>query len=176
MYERSPNDRKARRTELRHMRAHILIALIAAPFVLNTSGAAKSPTPMVRIEGGTFESVLPPAPNQKSVDVRKFALDVTPVSNAQFAMFVKDHPEWQRDRVKKLFADASYLSHWRDATTPGDEIKDQPVTNVSWYAARAYCKSHGARLPTWYEWEFAAAASETQRDGRQDPAWRQRIL
>jgi formylglycine-generating enzyme len=47
---------------------------------------------------------------------------------------------------------------------------------VSWFAASAYCESAGGRLPTWYEWEYVATASETARDARGDPAWRQRIL
>ncbi len=47
---------------------------------------------------------------------------------------------------------------------------------VSWFAASAYCESKGGRLPTWHEWEYVAAASDTQRDGRNDPAWKQRIL
>ena len=34
----------------------------------------------------------------------------------------------------------------------------------------------GARLPTWSEWEYAAAADETRKDARADRAWRERIL
>ena len=55
-------------------------------------------------------------------------------------------------------------------------IARQPVTQVSWFAASAYCEARGARLPRWYEWEFAAAASATRPDARDDPAWRQQIL
>lgn len=50
------------------------------------------------------------------------------------------------------------------------------MTWVSWFAAQAYCESEGARLPTWHEWEYAAAADETRADARNDPAWRERIL
>jgi formylglycine-generating enzyme required for sulfatase activity len=50
------------------------------------------------------------------------------------------------------------------------------VVNVSWFAANAYCQAQGARLPTWREWEYVAAADETRRDARKDPAWRERIL
>jgi formylglycine-generating enzyme required for sulfatase activity len=50
------------------------------------------------------------------------------------------------------------------------------VVWVSWFAADAYCQSQGARLPTWSEWEYVAAADETRRDARRDPAWRERIL
>ena len=50
-------------------------------------------------------------------------------------------------------------------------MAQQPVTQVSWFAASAYCEARGARLPRWYEWEFAAAASATRPDARNDPAW-----
>ena len=57
-----------------------------------------------------------------------------------------------------------------------DALAQQPVTNVSWFAAEAYCESEGARLPIWHEWEMAAAADETRHDARNDPVWRERIL
>ena len=50
------------------------------------------------------------------------------------------------------------------------------MVNVIWFAAQAYCEAKGARLPTWGEWEYAAAADETRRDARADPVWRERIL
>ena len=54
--------------------------------------------------------------------------------------------------------------------------QEKPVVWVSWFAANAYCESIDARLPTWTEWEFAAAADELRKDARDDPAWRERIL
>lgn len=128
------------------------------------------------LPGGRFATVLPPAANQKTTDVQPFRLDRALVSNADFARFVRQSPQWRRDKVVKLFADEQYLAHWRSATEPGEAIARQPVTQVSWFAASAYCESQGKRLPRWYEWEFAAAASETRPDARSDPAWRQRIL
>jgi formylglycine-generating enzyme required for sulfatase activity len=50
------------------------------------------------------------------------------------------------------------------------------VTRVSWFAALAFCESEEARLPTWYVWEYAAAADATRSDARADPAWRERVL
>lgn len=47
---------------------------------------------------------------------------------------------------------------------------------MSWFAAQAYCESEGARLPTWTEWEYVAAADRTWVDARSDPAWLARIL
>ena len=73
-------------------------------------------------------------------------------------------------------AGSGYLSHWAGATRLGAAQAQQPVTHVSWFAAQAFCEARGARLPTWNEWEYTAAADETHRDARKDPAWRERIL
>lgn len=128
------------------------------------------------IPGSVFASVLPPAPGVKQVRVAAFAMDRVPVTNAQFARFVRQQPQWQRGRVVSLFADERYLQHWRTATRPAPGSEAQPVTQVSWFAASAYCSAQGARLPTWYEWELVAAASQTMRDARSDAVWRQHIL
>lgn len=132
--------------------------------------------PPLTIPGGTFESVLPPAAGVKTVDVKPFRIDSTPVTNEQFARFVAANPQWRRDKVARVFADSGYLSHWSSATDVAATRRKQPVVHVSWFAASAYCESRGARLPTWYEWEFVAAASDTQADARHDDAWRQKIL
>jgi formylglycine-generating enzyme required for sulfatase activity len=130
----------------------------------------------VLVRGGQFASVLPPAQGVKQVAVADFRLDRTPVTNAQFARFVQLNPEWRRDKVAGLFADTEYLFHWSSAVEPGEAIRNQPVVRVSWFAASAYCEARGARLPTWYEWEYAAAASATAADARRDPAWQQTVL
>jgi formylglycine-generating enzyme len=149
----------------------LLSALLLA--VLCTDAAADT---MPAIAGGSFESVLPPAPGVKQATVHSFRLDRTPVTNAGFAEFVRKHPDWRRDRVTALFAEQNYLSHWSSATEPGAAIARQPVVRVSWFAANAYCESRGARLPTWYEWEYAAAASKTSTDARSDAGWQRQIL
>jgi sulfatase modifying factor 1 len=131
---------------------------------------------MAAVHGGKLESVLPPAPGVKQVTVADFRLDRTPVTNAQFARFVQRHPPWRRDQVAALFADTEYLSHWSSPLEPGAQIRNQPVVHVSWFAASAYCEARGARLPTWHEWEYTAAASTTAADARHDPAWQQTVL
>ncbi len=37
-------------------------------------------------------------------------MDATPVTNAQFLAFVSAHPEWRRDRIAPVFAEATYLA------------------------------------------------------------------
>lgn len=150
----------------------------AAACVATVALAAAAPPEgdLVPIPGGSFESVLPPAPGLKQVSVAAFRLDRTPVTNEQFARFVLRHRQWGRDRVAAIFADAGYLQHWQSAVKPVAGTGQQPVVHVSWFAATAFCESRGGRLPTWYEWEYVSAASDTLPDGRPDPLWRQRIL
>lgn len=154
----------------------ILLVVAASMPGVPAADALPAAIPPITIPAGRFESVLPPAPGIKQVAVAAFQLDRTPVTNEQFSRFVRHHPDWQRDRIARVFADEHYLAHWQTSTEPGRTISDQPVVRVSWFAASAYCEARGARLPTWYEWEYAAAASETSADARGDEAWRQNIL
>jgi sulfatase modifying factor 1 len=129
------------------------------------------------IPGGEFRPVIAPGPAEKTVRVATFQLDRRPVTNAEFLAFVRAHPAWRRDTIAPLFADDHYLGRWATPLDPGPGATDeQPVTDVSWYAAAAYCESVGGRLPSWYEWEYAAAADEHERDARGNPEWRARIL
>jgi formylglycine-generating enzyme required for sulfatase activity len=124
------------------------------------------PSPMVKIPAGDFVPFFqesagkgkarPDAP--AAVKVPAFRLDAFPVTNAQFLDFVREHPEWRRSNVKPLFADEHYLANWRsDLELSDDEAGSEPVTNVSWFAAGAYCKARGLRLPSTEQWEYALA-------------------
>jgi formylglycine-generating enzyme required for sulfatase activity len=148
------------------------LALLAALAASSALAAAD----YVPIPGGTLRTVLPPDGKIAPAKVAPFELRSKPVTNGEFAAFVKAHPEWRRDRVAPLFADSGYLAHWTSASAPGEAAPAQPVVGVSWFAAQAYCETEGARLPHWYEWEFAAAADELRADARDDAAWRERIL
>lgn len=165
------------------MNKHPVLAALFVLGTLTTASAAPVDTRpghaaalQLTIPSGRFYSVLPPAAGVKHVDVKGFRIDHTPVTNEQFARFVTQHPEWRRDGVARVFADANYLNHWTSATAIEAQQRNQPVVRVSWFAASAYCESRGARLPTWYEWEYVSAASATVRDARNDEQWRQTIL
>ena len=151
-------------------RAALLLLLLPVAGLVFAGGAA-----WVKVPGGTFRSALK-YEDGRTAKVLPFALQKRPVTNGEFLAFVQSQPQWRREQVATVFADAHYLSQWPASGTPGATQAAQPVVNVSWFAANAYCHAQGARLPTWREWEYVAAADETRRDARSDPAFRERIL
>lgn len=138
--------------------------------------ADSEPNPFIAVPGAELRSALPLA-GADTVAVRPFLLQRHPVTNAEFLAFVTAHPRWRRGAVPAVLAGPDYLSRWAGPLDPGTHAPPaEPVTQVSWFAADAYCDARRARLPDWYEWELVAAASPAVRDARSDPAWRQQIL
>ena len=151
--------------------ALLLLALVPALAAAGTDG-----NPFIAVPGAELRSALPLA-GEQPVPVHPFLLQRHPVTNAEFLAFVVAQPRWRRGAVAPVLAGADYLSHWAGPLDPGRGAPaTEPVTRVSWFAAVAYCEAQQARLPDWYEWELAAAASPVARDARSDPAWRQQIL
>lgn len=144
------------------------VLLLAVTFA---AGGRSGGEEMVKVAPGTVRPVYLPDEKTPTLPVDGFALDRYPVTNADFLSFVKKHPRWRRDKVKRLFAGPEYLQHWSGATELGPLAPaNAPVTRVSWFAARAYCKARGARLATELEWERAAQADSD------DPRYNARIL
>ncbi|MFA7228156.1 MAG: formylglycine-generating enzyme family protein [Melioribacteraceae bacterium] len=132
---------------------------------------------MSLIKGGKYTPLYGSAKNGIEIKVAPFYIDKYPVTNARFLEFLKLNPKWKRSNVKKIFADRNYLSHWKsDLELGGSVDPNSPVTNVSWFAAKAYCEFYGKRLPTVAEWEFVAKAGSDQRDGSKNPGYLKQIL
>jgi sulfatase modifying factor 1 len=150
--------------------------LLPLAAVLALAGCAARAAQYVEVPGGTFASVVANDASAGMLTVGSFRMRSTPVTRAEFYRFVDEHAQWRPDTVSRVFADAGYLVDWQPAQTLAAAVAAQPVTHVSWFAAQAYCEAEGARLPTWNEWEYAAAADTTRRDARADPRWRASIL
>ena len=132
-------------------------AVLALALVASAAAAATPPEGMQLVPGGRYTPFYP-VKDEQPTPVAPFWLDVLPVSNAELLEFVRAVPSWRRSKVSALFADDAYLSNWAgDLELGANAPPDAPATFVSWFAADAYCRRAGKRLPTEAEWELAAA-------------------
>jgi formylglycine-generating enzyme required for sulfatase activity len=135
------------------------------------------PSEAIAVRRNSFDLTTNTRPLFVGESVDAFYMDADPVTNGQFLSFVLENPRWRRSLISKLFADEAYLRHWLSDTDLGDGIlKGQPVTNVSWFAAKAYADWAGHRLPTLAEWEMVAMASGTMQNAQNDPDYKKEML
>ncbi len=135
-----------------------------------------TPKKMVEIDGGTYMAFIG-KDSGRIVEVKSFYVDETPVTVSEYLKFLKANPQWTKSKIPHLFADSSYLHNWKgDFEPPAEADPNAPVTNISWFAAQAYAKSVGKRLPTVDEWEFVALSDETSKNASAKPEFTSHIL
>ncbi len=151
------------------------VELHIASLVLALCAAGVAESEMVAIPPSLYRPLFRGEKDAKEIPIAAFQLDVRPVTNGEFLAFVRENPKWQRSQVKRLFADERYLSHWAGDLDLGNARAEQPVTNVSWFSAKAFSASRGKRLPTTAEWEVAAGAGFTIAEGAKDAEFQQAV-
>jgi formylglycine-generating enzyme required for sulfatase activity len=89
---------------------------------------------------------------ERSVTIGPYAIDITPVTNAEFHTFLQA----TKYRPKH---EENFLKHWRGGPPPVEKA-DHPVVYVDLEDARAYARWAGKRLPTEDQWQHAAQGPE----------------
>lgn len=140
---------------------------------------------MVKIEAGEYRPLYL-SDTSPIIKVKRFWLDVFPVTNKQFYQYIQTHPKWAKQNIPSIFSEAQYLQHWQknEALTldnpslysPLESQLNSPVVLVSWFAAQAYCHDQGKALPSVAQWEYAGSASEHKINGSDDDGYNQQIL
>lgn len=140
----------------------ILIAIIFPALFTEQGGFFAQTKKMQSIPAGVYTPFLKSETLTK-IDVKAFQMDETAVTNAEYLAFVKANPQWRKSKANSLFVDQNYLRHWKGDLEIGNKaIENSPVVYISWFAAKAYCKWAGKRLPTVAEWEVAAKSKPVQ--------------
>jgi formylglycine-generating enzyme required for sulfatase activity len=132
----------------------------------------------VEIPSGRYTPFYASDGDGSGVAVEAFELDRVPVTVERYRAFVEAEAGWRRSAAPPVLVGEGYLERWRGDLDPGPGVggPDRPVTGVSWFAAGAFCRWVGGRLPTTDEWEYVAQASETEANAFGEPEFNRRLL
>lgn len=126
-------------------------------------------------EGFAFDNETP----RHTVYLHDFEIASRPVSNAEYLEFMSDggyqRPEFWLSDAWALLQQQQWQAplywqwsdegrQWYTYTLSGlrPVVDAEPVVHLSYYEADAFARWSGARLPTEYEWELAAATNKVQ--------------
>jgi formylglycine-generating enzyme required for sulfatase activity len=116
----------------------------------------------IEVEGQTWEGLDFQYPwetsarrcHRRRMTMAPFFIDITPVTNAQFHVFMQGTGYAPRDAH-------NFLRDWQ-AGAPRSGWAERPVTWVGIEDARAYAAWAGRRLPHEWEWQYAAQGGDAR--------------
>lgn len=127
----------------------------------HTAATTVTPKDMVKIPAGSFTMHVtngdefisyPKQGYPKTMQLKSFFVDVSPVTNQQFKMFLDASHYHPADTT-------SFLKHWINGNIAAGE-ENFPVVYISYEDAKVYAAWAGKRLPTEAEWQYAAQTTD----------------
>lgn len=104
-----------------------------------------------QIDSGCDRDMLSFSTPVHTVNLSEYYIYQTEVTNAQYAMCVRENACSQPRK---------FSSHIYDDYYSNPRFQNYPVVYVNWYQAAEYCEWAGGRLPTEAEWEKAARGTQ----------------
>ncbi|MDR3200876.1 MAG: SUMF1/EgtB/PvdO family nonheme iron enzyme [Spirochaetales bacterium] len=156
------------------------VLLPAGTFRLGQAGvSATGLSRLAKSDAQALKRMRESPPFTVQAETGNFFLGAAEVTQAEYAAFLKENPAWlpsgRAALVRQGLVEDTYLASWKDSPAPPEPAS--PVSEVSFYAAAAYCewlKGKDSRydffLPSEAQWEYAALAAEaagikSMRDG-----------